>query len=348
MGQQYSHLSSEERILIEKPHCEQHPGIRRTAEGIGRDKSTVSRETEARPVVRVQRERGVPPLPGQTAGGRAVDLGSVLFGAGRAEEGRPASAQAQETASHGFGPAALLGAGRTAQGWSPELIGGRLEAMYPDEPPCASATSASTSGSTPNRRGRWTCASIWRVAGNAGRGKRAGRRRGRASRCACPSRTGPSRSAPGGNSTTSSPTPSSAPPVETLHEHAGRTQEPQTVRPARRRQERVRHGPGRIRDIQGPAAGREDRPHRAPRKAHQIRGRLLPQRARPHDQIAGRKRAAGSDGAVSVGNQPPMLLKNSDHTVDANLQEHSPRGPVSRTSRRTSSTRSSERSTTPP
>lgn len=39
MGQQYSHLSSEERILIEKPHCEQHPGIRRTAERIGRDKS---------------------------------------------------------------------------------------------------------------------------------------------------------------------------------------------------------------------------------------------------------------------------------------------------------------------
>ena len=28
MGQQHPHLSSEERILIEKPHCEQHPGIR--------------------------------------------------------------------------------------------------------------------------------------------------------------------------------------------------------------------------------------------------------------------------------------------------------------------------------
>lgn len=41
MGQQYSHLSSEERILIEKLHCEQHLSIRRTAERIGRDKSTV-------------------------------------------------------------------------------------------------------------------------------------------------------------------------------------------------------------------------------------------------------------------------------------------------------------------
>lgn len=27
MGQQYSHLSSEERILIEKLHCEQHLSV---------------------------------------------------------------------------------------------------------------------------------------------------------------------------------------------------------------------------------------------------------------------------------------------------------------------------------
>lgn len=38
-------------------------------------------------------------------------------------------------------------------------------------------------------------------------------------------------------------------------------QEPQAVRPARRRQERVRHGQGRIRDLQGHAAGRARRPH---------------------------------------------------------------------------------------
>ena len=42
MGQQYSHLSSEERILIEKLHCEQHLSVRKIAEEIGRDKSTVS------------------------------------------------------------------------------------------------------------------------------------------------------------------------------------------------------------------------------------------------------------------------------------------------------------------
>lgn len=54
---------------------------------------------------------------------------------------------------------------------------------------------------------------------------------------------------------------------------------------------------------------RVDRPHRAPRQARQIRGRLLPQRARPHDQITKEKGAASSDGAVSAGNQPPMLPK---------------------------------------
>ena len=44
MGQRYSHLSSDERILIEKLHGERHPGVRKIAEEIGRDKSTVSRE----------------------------------------------------------------------------------------------------------------------------------------------------------------------------------------------------------------------------------------------------------------------------------------------------------------
>ena len=63
MGQQYSHLSSEERILIEKLHCEQHLSIRRTAERIGRDKSTVSRE--------LRRGRGSRP----TRTGRTVPTG---------------------------------------------------------------------------------------------------------------------------------------------------------------------------------------------------------------------------------------------------------------------------------
>lgn len=93
MGQQYSHLSSEERILIEKLHCEQHLSVRKIAEEIGRDKSTVSRELR-RGLWFASNENGsYRPLPAETAEDRAVDLGSVLFGAGRAEEGGPAPAR---------------------------------------------------------------------------------------------------------------------------------------------------------------------------------------------------------------------------------------------------------------
>lgn len=166
---------------------------------------------EARPVVRVQRERVVPSLPAETAEDRGVDLGSVLFGAGRAEEGGPAPARIPQAASHGLGPASRLGAGLAAQGWSPELIEGRLKAQYAGDPSMRISHECLTSGSTPSRSGRWTCASTWRAAGNAGRGKRAGRRKGRASRCACPSRTGPRRSDPGRGSAISSRTRWSAP-----------------------------------------------------------------------------------------------------------------------------------------
>ena len=44
MGTCYSHLSPDERIRIERLHCEQGLSIRRTAELVGRDKATVSRE----------------------------------------------------------------------------------------------------------------------------------------------------------------------------------------------------------------------------------------------------------------------------------------------------------------
>ena len=44
VGTYYSHLSPDERIRIERPHCEQGLSIRETARLIGRDKATVSRE----------------------------------------------------------------------------------------------------------------------------------------------------------------------------------------------------------------------------------------------------------------------------------------------------------------
>ena len=44
MGTCYSHLSPDERIRIERLHCEQGLSVRETARLIGRDKATVSHE----------------------------------------------------------------------------------------------------------------------------------------------------------------------------------------------------------------------------------------------------------------------------------------------------------------
>ena len=44
VGTCYSHLSPDERIRIERLHCEQGLSVRETAGLIGRDKATVSRE----------------------------------------------------------------------------------------------------------------------------------------------------------------------------------------------------------------------------------------------------------------------------------------------------------------
>ena len=44
MGTCYSHLSPDERIRIERLHCEQGLSVRETARLVGRDRATVSRE----------------------------------------------------------------------------------------------------------------------------------------------------------------------------------------------------------------------------------------------------------------------------------------------------------------
>ncbi|WP_307998082.1 helix-turn-helix domain-containing protein, partial [uncultured Bifidobacterium sp.] len=49
MGIRYSHLSPDERIRIERLHCEQGLSVRETAGLIGRDKATVSRELKRGP-----------------------------------------------------------------------------------------------------------------------------------------------------------------------------------------------------------------------------------------------------------------------------------------------------------
>lgn len=217
---------------------------------------------EARPVVRVQRERVVPSLPAETAEDRAVDLGSVLFGAGRAEEGGPAPARIPQAAPHGLGPASRLGAGLAAQGVEPGTDRGTVEGpvrrrpVDADQPrvplPVDLRQAAAGVGPAPVPGARQETPDEEkgqegeRAAHPDARAHRGPARGGRIQEGVRPFRVGH-----GGRRRA----------VEALHEHAGGAQEPQAVRPARRRQERVRHGQGRIRDLQGHPAGRARRPH---------------------------------------------------------------------------------------
>ena len=217
---------------------------------------------EARPVVRVQRERVVPSLPAETAEDRGMDLGSVLFGAGRAEEGGPAPARIPQAASHGLGPASRLGAGLAAQGVEPGTDRGTVEGpvrrrpVDADQPrvplPVDLRQAAAGAGPAPVPGARQETPDEEkgqegeRAAHPDARAHRGPARGGRIQEGVRPFRVGH-----GGRRRA----------VEALHEHAGGAQEPQAVRPARRRQERVRHGQGRIRDLQGHPAGRARRPH---------------------------------------------------------------------------------------
>ena len=212
MGQQYSHLSSEERILIEKLHCEQHLSIRRTAERIGRDKSTVSRELR-RGLWFASNENGsyrpYRPKRLKTGPWTSGPFYSALAAQRKADLRRRGSRKPRRMDS---GPLRAWVLDALRRGWSPELIEGRLKAQ------CAG---------DPSMRISHECLYQWiyakpqraldlrqylaRGRKRRTRQKRAGRRKGRASRCACPSRTGPRRSDPGRGSAISSRTRWSAP-----------------------------------------------------------------------------------------------------------------------------------------
>ena len=130
MGQQYSHLSSEERILIEKLHCEQHLSIRRTAERIGRDKSTVSRELR-RGLWFASNENGsyrpYRPKRLKTGPWTSGPFYSALAAQRKADLRRRGSRKPRRMDSDRL-RAWVLDALR--RGWSPELIEGRLKARY--------------------------------------------------------------------------------------------------------------------------------------------------------------------------------------------------------------------------
>ena len=134
MGQQYSHLSSDERILIEKLHGEQHLSIRKIAEEIGRDKSTVSRELR-RGLWFASNENGsyrpYRPKRLKTGAWTSGPFYSALAAQRKADLRRRGSRKPRRMDSDRL-RAWVLDALR--RGWSPELIEGRLKAQYAGDP----------------------------------------------------------------------------------------------------------------------------------------------------------------------------------------------------------------------
>ena len=127
MGQQYSHLSSEERILIEKLHCEQHLSVRKIAEEIGRDKSTVSRELR-RGLWFASNENGsyrpYRPKRLKTGPWTSGPFYSALAAQRKADLRRRGSRKPRRMDSDRLRAWVLDSLRR---GWSPELIEGRLK-----------------------------------------------------------------------------------------------------------------------------------------------------------------------------------------------------------------------------
>lgn len=134
MGQQYSHLSSEERILIEKLHCEQHLSVRKIAEEIGRDKSTVSRELR-RGLWFASNENGsyrpYRPKRLKTGPWTSGPFYSALAAQRKADRRRRGSRKPRRMDSDRLRAWVLDSLRR---GWSPELIEGRLKAQYAGDP----------------------------------------------------------------------------------------------------------------------------------------------------------------------------------------------------------------------
>lgn len=134
MGQQYSHLSSEERILIEKLHCEQHLSVRKIAEEIGRDKSTVSRELR-RGLWFASNENGsyrpYRPKRLKTGPWTSGPFYSALAAQRKADLRRRGSRKPRRMDS---GPLRAWVLDALRRGWSPELIEGRLKAQCAGDP----------------------------------------------------------------------------------------------------------------------------------------------------------------------------------------------------------------------
>ena len=131
MGQQYSHLSSEERILIEKLRFERHLSIRQTAERIGRDKSTVSRELRRGLWFASNENESYRPYRSKrlkTGAWTSMPFYSALTAQRKADRRRREPRKPRRMDSDRLRSWVLDALRR---GWSPELISGRLKASYP-------------------------------------------------------------------------------------------------------------------------------------------------------------------------------------------------------------------------
>ena len=166
----------DERIRIERLHCEQGLSVRETAGLVGRDKATVSRELK-RGLWFASNENGSyrPYRPRRLKTGPWTSM--PFYSALAAQrEGRPEAPRVPQTAAHGLGPAALVGDGRAAPWVEPRADRGQAEAGVPRRPGDAgSATSASTNGSTRSPSATWTSGSTCR-GGRKHRARRKGRK----------------------------------------------------------------------------------------------------------------------------------------------------------------------------
>ena len=134
MGTCYSHLSPDERIRIERLHCEQGLSVRETARLIGGDKAAVSRELK-RGLWFASNENGsyrpYRPRRLKTGPWTSMPFYSALAAQRRADPRRHESRKPHRMDSDRLRPWVMDAPRR---GWSPELIEGRLKLEYPGDP----------------------------------------------------------------------------------------------------------------------------------------------------------------------------------------------------------------------
>ena len=134
MGIRYSRLSPDERIRIERLHCEQGLSVGETAGLIGRDKATVSRELKRGPWFASNENgsyRPYRPKRLKTGPWTSMPFYSALAAQRRADRKRHKPRRPRRMDDDRL-RSWVMDALRP--GWSPELIEGRPKLEYPGDP----------------------------------------------------------------------------------------------------------------------------------------------------------------------------------------------------------------------